>query len=172
MEEKKRFDKLMDKLKKLDEKIKKLQEEKGNDKELARLQREFTKLYGEWEALDDELKMTVGDRARYNSIILFDEIEKAHPDLHDILLQIIDGAELPMSNGRITYFQRSIIIMTSNVGEDRIKDILSGHTLGFKGKMAFDRDAVSRKIEEVALEELKDKFRTEFLGRLDARVVF
>lgn len=91
------------------------------------------------------------------SVILFDEIEKAHPEVFNILLQILDDGRCTDGQGRTVNFQNSVIIMTSNLGSDRIHDL--------KG-----RD--SKEIEKIVMGELKSHFKPEFINRIDEFVVF
>jgi len=96
-------------------------------------------------------------RRRPYSVILFDEIEKAHPDVFNILLQILDDGRLTDSHGRTVDFKNTIIIMTSNIGSEYI---INSRT----------NDAVKNK--EIILETLKKYFRPEFLNRIDEIVIF
>ena len=109
---------------------------------------------------DDAGQLTEKVRRRPYSVILFDEIEKAHPDVMNILLQILDEGKVNDSHGRSVNFENTIICMTSNAGST---DSSSG--LGF-GKTAGDLS------KEKALKALRDFLRPEFLGRVDETVVF
>jgi ATP-dependent Clp protease ATP-binding subunit ClpB len=94
-------------------------------------------------------------------VILFDEIEKAHHDAFNVLLQILDAGRLTDGQGRIVDFKNTVIIMTSNIGSERI--------LEFSGKtdsVAYDR------MKEAVLTEMRHHFRPEFLNRVDEIVVF
>ena len=106
-------------------------------------------------------------RRKPYSVILFDEIEKAHEDVFNILLQILEDGRLTDSQGRVTNFNNTIIIMTSNVGARSITD---GKKLGFsKG----EEEATEYKdIKKNVLDELKKTFRPEFLNRIDDIIVF
>lgn len=99
------------------------------------------------------------------SVVLFDEIEKAHPDVFNVLLQILDDGRLTDAKGRVVNFKNTIIIMTSNIGSDVI--LSSGKGIGF---------AESEKKEEIAkvrvLDMLREHFRPEFLNRIDDTIVF
>jgi ATP-dependent Clp protease ATP-binding subunit ClpE len=99
-------------------------------------------------------------RTKPYSIVLFDEIEKAHPDVFNILLQILDDGQLTDSQGRTVNFSNTIIVMTSNAGTDKI-----GGAIGFGGDGAPDLD---RRVKAV----LNEHFRPEFLNRVDEIVVF
>ncbi|MDO8442741.1 MAG: AAA family ATPase [bacterium] len=104
---------------------------------------------------------------RPKSIILFDEIEKAHPALHNILLNIIDKAQLQLSNGIVTDFSNSVILMTTNAGSRKMAE-LRKPKLGFvpekKDDAVVDED---KEIYKIALEEVRLVFPPEFLARLD-----
>ena len=100
------------------------------------------------------------------SVVLFDEIEKAHPDVWNMLLQILEEGKLTDSMGRIINFRNTIILMTSNVGSDTIK---KSSTLGFA---PITDEATYEKARERVLEEAKKTFRPEFLNRLDDAIVF
>ena len=104
------------------------------------------------------------------SVVLFDEIEKAHPDVFNILLQILDDGRLTDSKGRTVDFKNTILIMTSNVGAKTIK---KQKTLGFgtPDKDKKERDEYD-KMKENIMSELKKQFRPEFLNRIDDIIVF
>ena len=100
------------------------------------------------------------------SVVLFDEIEKAHPDVWNMLLQILEEGKLTDSMGRIVNFRNTIILMTSNVGSDTLR---KSSTLGFA---PITDEATYEKARERVLEEAKKTFRPEFLNRLDDLIVF
>jgi ATP-dependent Clp protease ATP-binding subunit ClpC len=100
------------------------------------------------------------------SVVLFDEIEKAHPDVWNMLLQILEEGKLTDSLGRIVNFRNTIILMTSNVGSDTLR---KSSTMGFA---AITDEATYEKARERVLEEAKKMFRPEFLNRLDDLIVF
>jgi ATP-dependent Clp protease ATP-binding subunit ClpC len=100
------------------------------------------------------------------SVVLFDEIEKAHPDVWNMLLQILEEGKLTDSLGRIVNFRNTIILMTSNVGSDTIR---RQSTLGFS---PITDESTYEKMRERVLEEAKKTFRPEFLNRLDDLIVF
>ncbi len=106
-------------------------------------------------------QLTEAVRRRPYSVVLFDEIEKAHPDVFNVLLQILDDGRLTDGQGRTVDFKNTIAIMTSNVGSHRI--------LEYKG--SFSGDGYSR-MKEAVLEELRQHFRPEFLNRIDETIVF
>jgi ATP-dependent Clp protease ATP-binding subunit ClpC len=120
---------------------------------------------------EDAGQLTEAIRRRPYSIVVFDELEKAHPDAHNILLQIMEEGQLSDAKGRKTDFRNTIIIMTSNIGAEMIK---RGTSLGFN----VHRDPAEReksdydKMRGTLLERLKSRFRPEFLNRVDSVVVF
>ncbi|MBQ7707303.1 MAG: ATP-dependent Clp protease ATP-binding subunit, partial [Lachnospiraceae bacterium] len=101
------------------------------------------------------------------SVILFDEIEKAHPDVFNILLQVLDDGHITDSQGRKVDFKNTIIIMTSNAGAQRIID---PKTLGFGGGNDAERD--HNDMKKNVMDEIKQIFRPEFLNRIDDIIVF
>ena len=107
-------------------------------------------------------------RKRPYSIILFDEIEKAHPDIMNILLQILEEGELTDNQGRKAYFKNTIIILTSNIGANKI---ISKKRLGFGNSIENENNNNERLKEEI-FEELKKEIRPEILNRIDDIVVF
>lgn len=108
-------------------------------------------------------------RVRNNpySVVLFDEVEKAHPDVFNILLQILDDGRLTDSTGRVVNFKNTIIVMTSNAGASTIANKRS---LGFGGSIEATRDYEGMK--EHIMTEVKDLFRPEFINRIDDLIVF
>ncbi|AEF16358.1 MULTISPECIES: AAA family ATPase [Thermoanaerobacterium] len=113
-------------------------------------------------------ELTEKIRRKPYSVILFDEIEKAHPDVFNILLQILDDGRLTDSKGRTVDFKNTLIIMTSNVGAQLIK---KQTTLGFMPESNAEKESYE-KMKENILEELKKSFRPEFLNRIDDIIVF
>ena len=101
------------------------------------------------------------------SIILFDEVEKAHPDVFNILLQVLDDGRITDSHGRVTDFKNTIIIMTSNAGAQRIMEPKS---LGFAAEHSAKADYEAMKT--AVLDEVKHIFKPEFLNRIDEIIVF
>ena len=101
------------------------------------------------------------------SVILFDEVEKAHPDVFNILLQVLDDGRITDSGGRKVDFKNTVIIMTSNAGAARI---LQPKHLGFMAKTDVEQDY--NKMKSFVLEEVKRLFKPEFLNRVDAILVF
>ena len=116
---------------------------------------------------DEGSHFTEQVRRKPYSVILFDEIEKAHPDVFNTLLQILDDGRLTDSQGRTVDFKNTIIIMTSNVGARLITD--RQQSLGFKGESDEDK---KEDIREIVMGELKNTFRPEFLNRIDDIIVF
>ena len=113
-------------------------------------------------------QLTEKVRRKPYSVILFDEIEKAHPDVFNILLQILDDGQLTDSQGRRVDFKNCVIIMTSNVGARSISEPKS---LGFASE-APNIESANKKIRSNVTEELKKMFRPEFLNRVDDIIVF
>lgn len=114
-------------------------------------------------------QLTEKVRRRPYSVVLFDEIEKAHPDVFNMLLQILEDGILTDSQGRRVDFKNCIIIMTSNVGAKKISQSGQG-TLGFAPDKSETAD--EKKIREAVMGELKNVFRPEFLNRVDDIIVF
>ena len=117
---------------------------------------------------DDGGHMTEQIRKKPYSVILFDEIEKAHPDVFNIMLQILDDGRLTDAKGRHINFKNTIIIMTSNVGASMIT---STSRLGFATSNDESKDKYE-KLKETVTEEMKKAFRPEFLNRIDETIVF
>ena len=112
-------------------------------------------------------QLTEAVRRKPYSVVLFDEIEKAHPDVFNMLLQILEDGRLTDSQGRTVDFKNTIIIMTSNVGARRITE--HANALGFDGNGDTTKDV---NVRELVLGELKQVFRPEFLNRVDDIIVF
>lgn len=122
---------------------------------------------------DDETQLC--DRIRRNpySLILFDEIEKAHPDIFNIMLQILEDGRLTDSKGRVVSFKNALIIMTSNVGAQNIqKNIEGGGGFGFNVASENEDEASYENLKKVLGDELKNRFKPEFINRLDDTIVF
>ncbi|MEO0852156.1 MAG: ATP-dependent Clp protease ATP-binding subunit, partial [Cyanobacteria bacterium J06648_11] len=114
-------------------------------------------------------QLTEAVRRRPYTVVLFDEIEKAHPDVFNMMLQILEDGRLTDAKGRTVDFKNTLLIMTSNIGSKVIEK--GGGTLGFE----FDNDegeATYNRIKSLVNEELKQYFRPEFLNRLDEVIVF
>ena len=108
-------------------------------------------------------------RHRPYSVILFDEIEKAHPEVFNILLQVLDNGRLTDAKGRAVNFKNTVIIMTSNIGAEHI-DRMSG--LGFGSGLSVTEDVRYEQVKDKVTDSLKEFFRPEFLNRLDEIVLF
>lgn len=115
---------------------------------------------------DEGGQLTEKIRRKPYSVVLFDEIEKAHPDVFNMLLQILEDGVLTDSQGRKVSFKNAIIIMTSNVGASKITDPKSA--LGFGD----DNKDENENIEKLVMEDLKSTFKPEFLNRVDEIIVF
>ena len=113
---------------------------------------------------DEGGQLTEAVRRRAYSCVLFDEIEKAHSDVFNILLQVLDEGHLTDSKGRHVDFKNTVIIMTSNIG--------SQHILDYQVRAAIDGDSSYSKMKEQVLAALREHFRPEFLNRIDETVVF
>ncbi len=112
---------------------------------------------------DEGGQLTEKVRRRPYSVILFDEIEKAHPDVFNILLQMLDDGRLTDSKGRMVSFKNTVIIMTSNIGSSLIQSYFEE-----KGKI----DSETKELEKIINKELGKYFRPEFLNRIDDIIVF
>ena len=117
---------------------------------------------------DDGGHLTELIRKKPYSVVLFDEIEKAHPDVFNIMLQILDDGRLTDAKGRHINFKNTIIIMTSNVGASMIT---TTSKLGFSTSDDESKDKYE-KLKETVTEEMKKAFRPEFLNRIDETIVF
>jgi ATP-dependent Clp protease ATP-binding subunit ClpC len=115
---------------------------------------------------DDGGQLTEKVRRKPYSLVLFDEIEKAHPDVFNMLLQVLDDGRLTDSNGRTVDFRNTIIVMTSNVGAQELRD---NKFAGF-GTTAQSQDYDT--IRNTMMKELKNSFRPEFINRVDDIIVF
>jgi ATP-dependent Clp protease ATP-binding subunit ClpC len=115
---------------------------------------------------EDSGTLTKAVRRKPYSVVLLDEIEKAHPDVFNILLQVLDEGHLTDNYGRVIDFKNTVVIMTSNVGA---RDITQSKSLGFHGG---DRSQSFEKIAETVKEEIAKVFNPEFLNRLDDVIVF
>ena len=112
-------------------------------------------------------QLTEKVRRKPFSVVLFDEVEKAHPDIFNSLLQILEEGRLTDSQGRVIDFKNTVIIMTTNLGT---KDIAKGLNLGFQ--QAGDVSGSYDRMKSRVTEELKQHFRPEFLNRVDEIIVF
>ncbi len=114
-------------------------------------------------------ELTERVRRRPYSVVLFDEIEKAHPDVFNIMLQILDEGRLTDSRGRVVSFKNTIIILTSNVGA---RSIENDRQMGFSSEEAVEPDKRYKRMQAKLMEEMKRTFRPEFLNRVDEIIVF
>ncbi len=117
---------------------------------------------------DEGGQLTEAIRRKPYSVVLFDEIEKAHPDVFNMLLQILDDGRLTDSKGKTVDFKNTVIIMTSNVGATSLK---RQNVLGFATSVDVKKEEYER-MKETITEELKRTFPPEFLNRLDDTIVF
>ena len=114
---------------------------------------------------DEGGQLTEAIRRKPYSVVLFDEIEKAHPDVFNVLLQVLDDGRLTDNKGRLVNFKNTIIIMTSNLGSDLIRERLSNVPAG-------GEQAAIDETRELVLDLLKKTIRPEFLNRIDETIVF
>jgi ATP-dependent Clp protease ATP-binding subunit ClpB len=113
-------------------------------------------------------QLTEQVRRRPYSVVLFDEIEKAHPQVFNILLQLLDDGHLTDAKGRSVNFKNTIIIMTSNLGNQLLKEV----ALGFEDKTGPQTNVDEAEIKDNVYEALKNHFKPEFLNRLDEIIIF
>lgn len=114
---------------------------------------------------DDGGQLTEQVRRKPYSVVLFDEIEKANPEVFNMLLQILEDGRLTDSHGRVVSFKNTVIVLTSNIGSDKLNN--KRMELGFK-----DNTDVQQDLKQLALDELKKYFRPELINRIDNIVVF
>ncbi len=115
-------------------------------------------------------QLTEAVRRRPYTVVLFDEVEKAHPDVFNLLLQLLEDGRLTDSKGRTVDFKNTLLIMTSNIGSKVIEK--GGGGLGFEFSGESVEDSQYNRIKSLVNEELKQYFRPEFLNRLDEIIVF
>jgi ATP-dependent Clp protease ATP-binding subunit ClpC len=120
---------------------------------------------------DEGGQLTEAVRRRPYSVVLFDEIEKAHPEVFNMLLQILEDGRLSDAKGKAVNFANTIIIMTSNLG---VSNLRANMSLGFQPSVPDERttDHEHAKMRDTIMDDLKKQFRPEFLNRVDAVVVF
>lgn len=118
---------------------------------------------------DEGGQLTEAVRRRPYSVVLLDEIEKAHPDVFNILLQVMEDGRLTDSRGRMVDFKNTVIIMTSNLGAQAMQ---SGTGIGFQSAGSEDADKNYDSMRNRIMEEMKRTFRPEFLNRVDETIVF
>jgi ATP-dependent Clp protease ATP-binding subunit ClpC len=114
-------------------------------------------------------KLTEAIRRRPYSVVLFDEIEKAHPDVFNILLQLLEDGRLTDGQGHLTDFRNAVIIMTSNIG---LTEAMKGRSLGFAEVEGAVGGIDTAKMKSIVMDEARKGFRPEFLNRVDEIIVF
>ncbi len=117
---------------------------------------------------DEGGQLTEAVRRKPYSVILFDEIEKAHPDVFNILLQVLDDGRLTDNKGRVVNFKNTIIIMTSNLGSRFVQERMAD----MEGKSRAEADRIMEQTRQKVLEMLKQNIRPEFINRIDDIILF
>jgi ATP-dependent Clp protease ATP-binding subunit ClpC len=133
------------------------------------LAHEYSKLIGSppgYVGHDDGGQLTVAVAQNPESVVLFDEIEKAHPRMHNLLLSILEEGTLTDGKGNQVCFERTIVVMTSNVGATEMEQ--AGRAVGFGANRALDHETTSG----ITLQALEQRFSPEFRGRIDETIVF
>lgn len=118
---------------------------------------------------EDGGKLTEAVRRRPYSVILFDEVEKAHPDVFNVLLQLLEDGRLTDGHGHLTDFRNSVVIMTSNIG---VSEVMKGKNLGFTDSKGSYGEIDEEKMKSTILDEVKRSFRPEFINRVDEILIF
>jgi len=121
---------------------------------------------------DEGGQLTEIIRRRPYSVILFDEIEKAHPDVFNMMLQILDDGHLTDAKGRKVNFKNTVIVMTSNIGSDMIMKMRKTGDFGFADGKNKSNQQKEEKIKEKIMENLRERFKPEFLNRVDEIIMF
>lgn len=121
---------------------------------------------------DEESQLTDPVRRKPYSLVLFDEVEKAHPDVFNLMLQVLEDGHLTDSKGRIVSFKNTLIILTSNCGAKEIEKTLIGQGLGFDAGDDDPNVSMYQRLKSKVHDQLKGFFRPEFLNRLDEIIVF
>jgi ATP-dependent Clp protease ATP-binding subunit ClpB len=121
---------------------------------------------------DEGGQLTEIIRRRPYSVILFDEIEKAHPDVFNMMLQILDDGHLTDAKGRKVNFKNTVIIMTSNIGSEMIMQMGKGGEFGFGDIKNSNGKKQEEKMKEKIMEVLRERFKPEFLNRVDEIIMF
>ena len=120
---------------------------------------------------DEGGQLTEKVRRKPYSVVLFDEIEKAHEDVRNLLLQLLEDGRITDAQGRTADFKNTVIVMTSNAGAASV--LRSGSPLGFDGRgEAGDEAAQTARVREAVLEQLSRTFRPELLNRIDETIIF
>lgn len=120
---------------------------------------------------DEGGQLTEAVRRRPYQIVLFDEIEKAHPEVFNVLLQMLDDGRLTDGHGRTVDFKNTVVIMTSNVGTDHIRQRALGFTVGANRQESEDKQAETKMRDQI-MTDLRERFRPEFLNRIDEIIIF
>mmetsp|Transcript_58375 Transcript_58375/g.139182 ORF Transcript_58375/g.139182 Transcript_58375/m.139182 type:complete len:1099 (+) Transcript_58375:195-3491(+) len=115
--------------------------------------------------------LTEAVRRKPYSLVLFDEVEKAHPDIFNLMLQMLDDGRLTDSKGRVVSFANTLVVMTTNLGSRSVQQTAAGGGLGFGTYEDAEQGSYGR-VKDKAMDELKSFFRPEFLNRLDETVIF
>ena len=121
---------------------------------------------------DEESQLTDAVRRKPYSLVLFDEVEKAHPDVFNLMLQVLEDGHLTDSKGRVVSFKNTLIILTSNCGAKEIEKTLIGQGLGFDAGEDDPGTSLYQRLKTKVHDQLKGFFRPEFLNRLDEIIVF
>ncbi len=121
---------------------------------------------------DEGGQLTEAVRRRPYQIVLFDEIEKAHPEVFNVLLQMLDDGRLTDGHGRTVDFKNTVVIMTSNVGTARIRERALGFQTGGSGRQDAEEKRENDAMKTQVMQELKESFRPEFLNRIDEIIIF
>jgi ATP-dependent Clp protease ATP-binding subunit ClpB len=119
---------------------------------------------------DEGGQLTETVRRRPYAVVLFDEIEKAHPDVFHILLQVLDDGRLTDGKGRTVNFTNTVIIMTSNVGSHHVRELIQGGDIGFDARASGATD--EERVREKILDSLQQSLKPELLNRIDEIIVF
>lgn len=121
---------------------------------------------------DEGGQLTEIIRRRPYAVVLFDEIEKAHPDVFNILLQILDEGQVTDAKGRKVNFKNTVLILTSNIGSQMILDMNKRGEFGFEDGHSTKKTSNDQGVKDKIMESLRDYFKPEFLNRIDEIVVF
>jgi ATP-dependent Clp protease ATP-binding subunit ClpB len=118
-------------------------------------------------------QLTEQIRRRPYAVVLFDEIEKAHPDVFNVLLQILDDGHVKDAKGRLINFKNTILIMTSNIGSESIQEFAQQRgRIGFKEEGEKKDTVLEDEMRDKVMEHLRDRFKPEFLNRVDETIIF
>jgi ATP-dependent Clp protease ATP-binding subunit ClpB len=117
-------------------------------------------------------QLTEAVRRRPYSVILFDEVEKAHPEVFNLLLQVLDDGRLTDGHGRTVDFRNTVLIMTSNIGSTHIQELLTERTKRPRAYWGSDEEGNNKELKTRVMADLKSFFRPEFLNRVDEIIIF